>query len=108
MRPGGDLNVSVLRFTVAEMDERWFWVVEVGPAATFGRAVCWRPARLVTRYSHVTPRLAHLMQVGFFLSHFTLDAAHGSQLSRSLGAFDRGAEAGDWAMAENRCDAVGT
>ena len=43
-----------------------------------------RPGRLITKYSHFTPRLAHREHAGFSLRHFTLDTAQAWQLSRSL------------------------
>lgn len=58
---------------------------------------CFRPARLVTKYSHVRLRLAQRAHVGFSLLHLTLEAAQEWQLSRSLGAavaVDRDAWAG--------------
>lgn len=64
----GDLAISVpLRFVVAER-----------PAGL-------RPPRFDLTYSHVMPRAMHFEQEGFCLWHLTLDAAHATQLSRSLG-----------------------
>lgn len=45
-----------------------------------------RPALLVTRYSHLSWRVAHLSQVGFLRLHLTFEAEHAWQLSRSFGA----------------------
>jgi hypothetical protein len=36
---------------------------------------CFRPGRLVMRYSQVVPRLEHREQIGFSLEHRTLDTA---------------------------------
>jgi hypothetical protein len=35
-----------------------------------------RPALLVTRYSHLSWRVAHLSQVGFLRLHLTFEAEH--------------------------------
>ena len=64
---------------------------------SFGRLSCFRPARFVAKYSHVTPRFPQRAQVGFSLLHLTLEAAQAWQLSRSLGTggtIDRRACAG--------------
>lgn len=50
------------------------------------RGSCFLPARLVAKYSHVMPCLVQRAHVGLSLLHLTLEAAHGWQLSRSLGA----------------------
>jgi hypothetical protein len=60
------------------------WVTVV--VVSVGRGPYLRPARLVTTYSQNTPRLMQRAQEGFCLLHLTLEAAHASQLSRSLGA----------------------
>lgn len=48
------------------------------------RGSCFRPARRVAKYSQRRPRLAHLPQIGFSLSHLIFDTAQELQLSRSL------------------------
>jgi hypothetical protein len=49
-----------------------------------GRGSCFRPARLVAKYSQRRPRLAHRAHSGFSLLHLSLDTAQALQLSRSL------------------------
>lgn len=49
------------------------------------RAAGLRPPRLDLTYSHVMPRAIHFEHDGFCLWHLTLDDAHATQLSRSLG-----------------------
>lgn len=44
-----------------------------------------RPPRLDLTYLHVMPRATHFEQDGFCLWHLTLEVAHATQLSRSLG-----------------------
>lgn len=44
-----------------------------------------RPPRLDLTYLHVIPRATHFEQDGFCLWHLTFEAAHATQLSRSLG-----------------------
>ena len=64
------------------MDEPALVIVVV----LLGRGSCFRPARLVTKYSHRMPRFAQRAQIGFSLLHLTLEAAQALQLSRSFGA----------------------
>lgn len=76
----GEANISGSQIAVVQLDAVFgkSWV-------TGGRLPCFRPARLVAKYSHTMPRFAHRAQVGFSLLHLSLDAAQRLQLSRSLG-----------------------
>ncbi|KUI53817.1 hypothetical protein VP1G_10571 [Cytospora mali] len=49
------------------------------------RAAGLRPPRFDLTYSHLMPRATHFEHEGFCRWHLTLDAAHATQLSRSLG-----------------------
>lgn len=42
--------------------------------ALFRRLACFRPARLVAKYSHVLPRFSQRAHVGLSLLHLSLDA----------------------------------
>lgn len=77
----GDVEILVSE-EVDELDPGKAWVTF---GFSLGRASCLRPARLVTKYSHVRPRFAQRAHVGFSLLHLILEAAQTWQLSRSLG-----------------------
>lgn len=66
----GDMVAVPLRVVVAE------------------RAAGLRPPRFDLTYSHVMPRTKHFEHDGFCLWHLTLDVAHATQLSRSLGTVE--------------------
>lgn len=51
---------------------------------TFLALFCFRPTRFVATYWQVIFRLAQREQIGFVLSHRTLEIEHASQLPRSL------------------------
>lgn len=53
--------------------------------AASDRAAGLRPPRFDLTYSHGMARATHFEHEGFSLWHLTLDAAHATQLSRSLG-----------------------
>ncbi len=48
------------------------------------RGSCFRPARLVAKYSQRWPRFAQRAHTGFSLLHLILETAHVLQLSRNL------------------------
>ena len=77
---------GVMRLPASEAVDELVWGIVVGVVWSLGRGSCFRPARLVMKYSHTMPRFAQRAHVGFSLLHLTLETAQASQLSRSLGA----------------------
>lgn len=69
----------------------WIWVWATEGKFAFAlllvvvdRLPCFRPARLVSKYSQAKPRFAQRVHVGFSRLHLILDAAQLLQVLRSL------------------------
>ena len=90
--------VGDFRDSVASLDDgvgAWVIITSCVVSGTgwgfLSRLPCFRPARLVARYSHFLPLLVQREHVGFSVLHFTLEAAQAWQLLRSLGVGASGA-----------------